>query len=232
MVREMAGEIPAEFFEGITEVVVSPRTVPHPDHPEIFTLGECIPLAVDGESPEAVQSRVVLYHGSFRALATLDGEFDWEAEAWETLCHEVRHHVEWRASRDDLGNVDAAGEANFARLAGQRYDPLFYLDGERHGADLYRVDHDWFLDRPVRRLPTTVTFRWRGEGWWVAMPPDATLPAYLAIAGGPELPDGTLTLVVRHRPRIADLFRTVEPFEANVHAVPAADEEEVPPHGH
>ena len=46
MVRRLSDEVPPHFFDGIAEVMVSPRTVPHPDRAEIFTLGECIPLPV------------------------------------------------------------------------------------------------------------------------------------------------------------------------------------------
>ena len=68
LVRRLGEEIPPGFFEGVAEVVVSPRTLPHPTRAEIYTLGECIPLH-DGDAPDAVQSRIVLYHGSFTALA-------------------------------------------------------------------------------------------------------------------------------------------------------------------
>jgi hypothetical protein len=39
MIRRLSQEVPASFFEGVAEVSVSPRTVPHPARPEIFTLG-------------------------------------------------------------------------------------------------------------------------------------------------------------------------------------------------
>ena len=44
MVRRIADEVPADFMAGIAEIAVSPRTVPHPDRADIYTLGECIPL--------------------------------------------------------------------------------------------------------------------------------------------------------------------------------------------
>ena len=69
MVRRQAEQIPAEFYEGIAEVVVSPRTVAHPDRGDIWTMGECIPIASEDPDPRYLQSRVVLYHGSFQALA-------------------------------------------------------------------------------------------------------------------------------------------------------------------
>src|SRR5262245_63493858 len=89
LVRSLAAEIPADFLAGVAEITVSPRTVPHPDHPEIFTLGQCVPLPATSDHPDAVVSRVVLYYGSFAALARDDPDFDWDGEAWETLTHEV-----------------------------------------------------------------------------------------------------------------------------------------------
>src|SRR3954468_19741970 len=95
MVRRLCAEIPVEFFEGIAEVVVSPRCVPDPERGDVYTLGECIPLQVEvGSGLDGIQSRVVLYHGSFAALAG-NTEFDWNGEAWDTLTHELRHHLEW-----------------------------------------------------------------------------------------------------------------------------------------
>jgi predicted Zn-dependent protease with MMP-like domain len=231
MVRQMADEIPEEFLAGITEIVVSARTVPHPVRPEVFTLGECIPLAIEGEGAEAVQSRVVLYHGSFRALAAVDPRFDWREEAWETLTHELRHHVEWRARRDDLEAADAASEANFARQDGAPFDPLFFQDGEHHGGGLYRVDHDWFIDHRVHRLPAEVVFPWQGRRYRVAVPAMTSLPAYLAIDGVASPPAGALIVVVRRRPRLTDLFRSSTPSAVSVRAVPLDAEERSSGHG-
>ena len=67
MVRRFADEVPAEFLEGVAEIAVSPRTVPHPDaRTRSSPSANASPLpATDGA--EGVQSRVVLYHGSFQA---------------------------------------------------------------------------------------------------------------------------------------------------------------------
>ena len=110
LVRRSAAEIPEEFLDGISEIVVSPRTVAHPERGEIFTLGECIPLPTTSDEPDALRSRVVLYHGSFQALARDQDDFDWHQEVWETLTHEIRHHVEWRAREPALEAFDEATE--------------------------------------------------------------------------------------------------------------------------
>ena len=169
--------MPAEFLEGIVEIAVSPRTVPHPERAEIYTMGECIPLpSAGGESAGGIQSRVVLYYGSFSALALEQPGFDWREEAWETLTHELRHHLEWRANAPDLEAFDRAVEQNFARQEGETFDPLFYLDGEPAGESAYRVEDDVFLDRVVTEPPADASVRWRGRVYRVGCRPGSRSP--------------------------------------------------------
>jgi hypothetical protein len=220
LIQRMTTEVPSHYLDGVTDVVVSSRTLPHPTRGEIYTLGECIPLPLEDEGPDAVQSRVVLYHGSFAAIARLDPDFDWEREAWETLTHELRHHVEWRARTDDLEAFDRAAEQNFARLDGESFDPLFYLDGDAPVDGVHQVDDDWFLDTLWRAVPGEVSFVWHGRDYRVAVPAGTTLPAYLLVDGVEEPPPGDLVLVLRRRPRVTDLFRTVTLFQARVLAEP------------
>ena len=219
MIRRMSTEVPAEYFDGVTEVVVSPRAVPHPTRAEIYTLGECIPLPLDQDGAEAVQSRVVLYHGSFRAIAGMDPDFEWEREGWETLTHELRHHVEWRARRDELEALDRAAEHNYARQDGESFDPLYFLDGDAAVPGVYQVEDDWFLDHVVRQVPSAVRFNWHGQHYVAEIPPRTTLPAYLLVDGVDEPPAGDLILVLRRRPRLFDLFRHAELLQGAVQAV-------------
>ena len=195
-------------------------TVPHSTREEIYTLGECIPLpSVDG-SAEGIQSRVVLYYGSFLALSRHGPGFDWRAEAWETLTHELRHHLEWRARVPALEAYDRAAEHNFARQDGEPFDPLFFLEGEPAGLEGYRVDDDVFLDRMVETVPAEARLLWRGRVYRVDVPPDATLPAFLSLENIADPPSGELVLVLRRRPGIRDLLRHPPMYVA---AVPAME---------
>jgi zinicin-like metallopeptidase len=204
MVVRMAEEVPREFLAGVAEIVVSPRTVPHPDRPGIFTLGECIPLPTpEGATVEAIQSRVVLYHGSFAALARVTPGFDWREEAFETLTHELRHHLEWRARQD-----------------GEAFDPLFFLSGASIGDDAWRVEDDVFLDRIVREPPGTLSLHWGGRDYLVALPVDASLPAFLVLEGLADAPEGDVVLVLRRKPGVLALFRPVTTYHAAVQVVP------------
>ena len=217
MVRRLCAEVPEHFFEGVAEVVVSPRKVPHPDRPEIFTLGECIPLPVEvGSGAEGIQSRLVLYHGSFAALASLQTGFDWKLEAWETLTHELRHHLEWRAHAPDLEDFDWAVEHNFARQDHEPFDPTFFLSGQLQPDGSYVVEDDVFIDQVVRTIPAQLAFLWQGREYRVQPPQDAELPCFLTIEGLPDPPPGDLVLVLRRKPGVRDLFAHAGVFQATV----------------
>jgi hypothetical protein len=220
LVRRIAGEVPSEFLQGVAEIAVSPRVVPHPDRADIYTLGECIPLPTsDTASSEGIQSRIVLYHGSFAALAGLHDGFDWREEAWETLTHELRHHLEWRARAPALEAFDHAVEQNFARQDGEPFDPLFYLDGEPAGENAFRVEDDVFLDRLVAEPPAAAAIQWRGRSYRVDLPAGVALPAFLILEGIAEPPPGDLVLVLRRKPGLRDLLKSRPPSQATVHAV-------------
>jgi hypothetical protein len=220
MVVRMAGEVPREFLAGVAEIVVSPHAVPHPDRPGIYTLGECIPLPVpEGAGTEGIQSRVVLYHGSFAALARVTPGFDWREEAFETLTHELRHHLEWRARAPDLEELDWAVEQNYARQDGEAFDPLFFLSGVPVGENVWRVEDDVFFDRIVPELPTTVPLHWAGRDYLVSVPGKASLPAFLALEGLADAPAGEALLVLRRKPGILALFRPVTTFHAVVRVI-------------
>jgi Zincin-like metallopeptidase len=217
MVRRVCTEVPAHFYEGIAEVVVSPRTVPHPDREETFTLGECDPLPMElGSGVEGLQSRIVLYHGSFAALARLQDGFDWRREAWETLTHELRHHLEWRARAPDLENFDWAVEHNFARHEGEPFDSTFFLSGELEASGYYRVEDDVFIDQIVRSIPATVTFSWRGHSYRAETPEGVNLPCFLTVDGVKDPPEGDLVVVLRRKPGVRDLFSRTGVFQGTV----------------
>jgi hypothetical protein len=207
LIKRLTREIPAEYLDGIAAIDVSPKTIPDPVRADVYTLGECIPLHGNDEQ---TQSRVVLYHGSFRALAQLSDDFSWRDEAWDTLTHELRHHLEWRASTDRLADYDWAAEQNFARHDGQPFDPVFHLSGEQAAPGVFRVDDDVFLDRPIRRRPARLEMSWHGVAY-AADVPALPLPLFLVLDGVREPPPGELVAVLRHKPRLRDLVRRAAP---------------------
>ncbi|ADD27394.1 metallopeptidase family protein [Meiothermus ruber] len=101
-------EIPAEYKRGLHGLHVLEHLKPDPDEPELLRLGEYYdpgyPSVLGGF--EGIGRHIALFYGSFAALAAEDPSFDWEGEIWETLLHELRHHLESLAWRDDLVQED------------------------------------------------------------------------------------------------------------------------------
>jgi hypothetical protein len=153
--HQLFDSIPAELRGGVEYLVVERRAVRHPDHPGVFTLGECATGELDLGDDLAVPTRsaIHLYWGSFRALAREQDDFDWEGELWETLTHELRHHRESGAGEDALEDFDVAAEENFRRREGQPFDPLFFRMGEDAGGGWRDVDGDRFLEVEAAAAP-------------------------------------------------------------------------------
>jgi hypothetical protein len=216
----MAAEIPDEFLAGIAEITVSPKAIEHPEREGIYTLGECIPLPAASDDAVAVQSRVVLYYGSFSAVARDHPGFDWREEAWETLTHEVRHHVEWRARAPDLEALDQAAEQNYARHDGEPFDPGFYRDGERLPGGVFRVEDDYFIELdPAARRTGVGSFSWGGRRYRVSLPADLGEPAFLSVTGLPDPPPGELVLVIPGRRTWRNLLARPAVVQREVRAV-------------
>jgi hypothetical protein len=99
LVERLWGEIPEAFKRGLQEVHVFPEAKPEPGLEGVWPLGEYL----DPGPPSAF--------GSFLQVA--GPGFDWEGEVWETLLHELRHHLESLAGRDDLVREDLRRLAEF-----------------------------------------------------------------------------------------------------------------------
>ena len=208
LVDDLAREVPAEFRNGIVAIEVSPKAVPDPVREGVYTLGECIPLEWSGNGAN-LQSRIVLYHGSFAALMRPQGAAEWRREAWDTLTHELRHHLEWRADVGALEAYDWAADQNFARGEGKPFDPAFYRSGERLAAGVYKVDDDVFIEKDWDggRGRGDEVITWHGRRYRLPMPPGAKPPLYLTLEGLLTSPAGDVIVVVPRRPSLMDLMR-------------------------
>lgn len=109
LVTRLWDEIPDEFKHELQGVHVLPQFKEDPEGFEgVVRLGEY----TDPGPPSVFAGHVhlgrhiALYYGSFAEIARHDPGFDWEAETWETLLHELRHHVESLAWHDDLIQED------------------------------------------------------------------------------------------------------------------------------
>ena len=205
LVERLLKEVPSSYLDGVVAVEVSPKTVPHPVRADIYTLGECIPLDWSGSGAD-LQSRVVLYHGSFAALARTGPGFDWRQEAWETLSHELRHHLEWRANVAALEAYDWAAEQNFARQEGEAFDPVFYRSGEEVAPGVYKVEDDVFVEGGVGS-GERVEFGWHGRHYRVALGRETRRPVFVTVNGLAEPPPGEVVVVVRRKASVWDVWR-------------------------
>ena len=174
--REIFDAVPESFKEGVDDLEVTRRTVPHPSLPGVYTLGECLSESYPSEfgGPGEVRSRVVLYYGSFLELSRTDDEWDWEGELNETILHEIRHHLEHLAAEEALEELDYAEDQNFARREGERFDPFFFRLGESIGEGTFEVDRDVFIEVPIGQADfdrlRSIRLRWDGEELEVERP--------------------------------------------------------------
>ena len=212
--HEAFQSIPEEFREGVDGLVIRPEAVPHPTYAEVHTLGQCITEAYpsDWSGPETLRSVVVLYHGSFRALAAEDPDFDWESELWETLTHELRHHLESLANQDDLEGVDYAMEEAFHRAEGQEFDPFYYQSGLEVVPGLFQVEYDFFLEQVWAPEDfgnaAEIDFQWHGERYRVRRPETLGDLHYLWVKGV-EVGPGSLQIVLIRRRSWAERLKGV-----------------------
>lgn len=172
--HQVYDSIPPEYRAGVDGLVVERRAAFHPTLPEIYTLGECVTENYPTEFGGAgeVRSFVVLYYGSFLALSARGEEWDWEEEIFETVTHEVRHHLESLAQDDALEVLDWVEDQNFRRREGEPFDPLFYRGGEEVEPGVFRVDRDLFVERELS-AGVWVAFDLEGRSYRVRVPAES-----------------------------------------------------------
>jgi hypothetical protein len=231
--RRAYEEIPPEYREGIDGLAVLPDALPHPTLGGIYTLGMCLTESYPSgwSGPETTRSTVALYHGSFEKLARQDPGFDWEGELWETLTHELRHHLESLANEDQLEAVDYALDETFKRGDGLDFDPWYYQSGDEVSEGIFRVEYDFYIEAewtPERDFRDgRVPFRWHGQGWSIPLPEDPADVHFIWI-DGIDVGPGTLQLVlVRRRPFLDNLravFKKEPPEVAESEAVAEPEE--------
>lgn len=173
----MFDEIPPEFRSGVDGLLVETEATGHPSLPGIWTMGECItddwPDGTGGIGD--TRSRIVLYHGSFQNLAEHDPMFDWEAELWETIVHELLHHREAAAAESGLEVFDWAVEQNFLRHAGRPFDPDFYRSVPTDDDGAIRLEGETFVEAVLGPAERAAGFEWRGHTYTLHVPAETGL---------------------------------------------------------
>ncbi len=194
--KELTRAIPAEFLEGVEDVVVHREAKRHPLLEDIVTLGEQEPSAmVAMTGSEWVRSIVHLYYGSFVELAARDRQFDVDAELRETIEHELQHHLEDKAGVRALVDDDDLFDAHQRFLAGLETPPGWWRQGEEVGEGVYQVELDLFVELRLRRREferlrgTTVSLSVLDEPFEAELPSDAAAGDILTFAGEGCLPE-------------------------------------------
>ncbi len=193
--------------------MVSRESLPDPAHADVYTLGHCATESYPSEwgGPDTTRSVLVLYWGSFAELAASGDDFDWEEELWETLTHELRHHLEWLAREDALEGVDYALDETFKRDEGSAFDPWYYQQGEEVARGLFRVERTFYLEQVWRADAFAdadwVPFEWHGGRYRVPRPGELGDVHFVRVEGI-ETGAASLELVlVRHRSWWEDVKR-------------------------
>jgi hypothetical protein len=200
-------DIPDTYRAGVDALVVERKSQSHPSMEDIYTLGECRTESYpsDWAGPETTRSILALYYGSFVRVSEQDPDFDWEYEVWETITHELRHHLESLASEDALEGVDYAMDENFKRFRGDAFDPFFYRAGEPVEPGVWQVERDLFLELEYEgSAGRAVEFELGGRRFQAPVPAETGDVMLLQVVDGldaedlePEL-ELCLVLVRRH----------------------------------
>jgi hypothetical protein len=203
--------IPESYRRGVDGLVIERDAAAHPTAPDVYTLGECLTESYpsDFDGPDTIRSVVVLYYGSFRRLAALDRAFDWHDELWETLTHELQHHLEALADDEGLVDLDYAVDENFKRQDGQPFDPMFFRAGERIGEDVFRVERTVFIEVSTRAALSEHRFEWNGRTWRVDIPRSSTPILYLTVEGAQDDGVDELCIVLVRMPSLKDRIRSI-----------------------
>ena len=96
-VQQHLAIIPEQYLEGLQGVHVFEHVKRDPTEHHLVRLGEYLDPGPDQflDSRIHIGRHVSLFYGSFLQIA--GHGFDWETQIWETLTHELQHHVESKA---------------------------------------------------------------------------------------------------------------------------------------
>ena len=110
----MAEEFPEEFYAQLNGgISLLPEAKEDPEGEDLYIMGEYC--------NDMMGRYIVLYYGSFAALARLEDwtEEDWEDELYTTLSHEFTHHIEGLAGERGLEVRDELEMEQYRRERGE-----------------------------------------------------------------------------------------------------------------
>ena len=189
LAQEAFQSVPEAYREGVEGVTTVESVETHPELPGVLTMGECLTRAFNSEwqGPETTRSRVVLYYGSFCKMAEDHSDFDWEGELWETLTHELQHHLESLADEDALEAMDYAMEESFKREQGEPFDPWYFQWGEPVGEGVYQVEDEVYIERVLTEEEfdrvEEIEFTWKGQSYRLVRPQELGDVHFIVVDG-------------------------------------------------
>ncbi len=189
LAQEAFQSVPEAYREGVEGVTTVEAVETHPELPGVLTMGECLTRAFNSEwqGPETTRSRVVLYYGSFRKMAEDHPDFDWEGELWETLTHELQHHLESLADEDALEAMDYAVDESFKREQGEPFDPWYFQWGEPLGEGVYRVEDEVYIERVLTEEEFDrmegIEFTWENQSYRLPRPQELGDVHFIVVDG-------------------------------------------------
>ena len=189
LAQEAFQSVPEAYRGGVEGVTTVEAVETHPELPSVLTMGECLTQAFNSEwqGPETTRSRVVLYYGSFRRMAEDQPDFDWEGELWETLTHELQHHLESLADEDALEATDYAVDESFKREQGEPFDPWYFQWGEPVGEGVYRVEDEVYIERILTEEEFDrmegIEFTWENQSYRLPRPQELGDVHFIVVDG-------------------------------------------------
>ena len=96
---ELIRQIPEMYQQGISGIYVSPEEVRDEEIPGVYVLGHY-------HHGGYLEPWIDIYYGSFRQVFRKLPLGRLEEELWETITHEIRHHLEENAGLHMLANYD------------------------------------------------------------------------------------------------------------------------------
>ncbi len=148
-------------------------------------------------------------------MAEDDPGFDWEGELWETLTHELQHHLESLADEDALGAVDYAVDESFKRERGEPFDPWYFQWGESVGEGVYRMEDEVYIERVLTAEEfdslEEIEFTWEDQSYRIPRPRELGDIHFIVVDGADSYVHVVLVRRASWRQRLRGAIRSERP---------------------
>jgi hypothetical protein len=102
--QEMLEIIPEQYMKNLQGVHCFEERKGDPHERGLVRMGEYLDPGFESfmDSRIHIGRHINIYYGSFQAVAQYNPHFDWDDQLWETLTHELQHHLESQANDQTL----------------------------------------------------------------------------------------------------------------------------------